>query len=189
MSQQHKNWKKSLAITFCDVLQSHQDVRVRWLSLLRAQTAKSGPAVPIAPADEPLVNKVERLVPDSKRFDAFITRLWLRVPEIFTIQDKTVVTLWLMETVINFQCGRYPDPLNPWVKPGRPRGGYRDDPAAFEELVIQIIRQLLRQGASPTQETVAQFLSATPGHAGMQPRALRKIIRRSWTILRDEARS
>jgi hypothetical protein len=174
--------------TFSNALRQNQKVRVYWLSVLRAQTRNGGPVVDIAPEDNPLLHRLETLLPDDPviRLNAFIIRLSFHAPEIFEHAPRPVLDSWLTEIVLKYQARRYPDPLKPRGPRGRTKGsGFLSNEELYAQLLLAI-RHLRDQGDYPSQAKVM----AQMGVHG-EPRRVREWLARLhipfWTDLLHRA--
>jgi hypothetical protein len=175
MSSKTHRWQKLLATAFTAALQRDQRLRVSWLCVLRAQTRNGGSIVPVAADDLPLIERLDALLPDDRRFDAFIARVSLHAPELFAHASRPLPDFWLMEAVLRYQGQKYPDPLKPWGRRGRRKGSYSHD----NEKLLKALKNLHALGETPTQPK----LMAMMGHHG-DPRRVREWLVRlgfaSW---------
>jgi hypothetical protein len=70
--------------------------------------------VPIVPEDIPLLEKLERRLPNNSaiRLDTLIARLSFHAPEVFVHAPRPLLDFWLMEAVLRYQGRKYPDPAS-----------------------------------------------------------------------------
>jgi hypothetical protein len=178
--------------TLTAALRRDQRLRVSWLCVLLAQTRNGRLVVPVAADDLPLVERLDALLPDDNRLDAFLTRASLHAPELFAQVPRPLLNLWLIEAVLRYQRGKYPDPLQPWRSPG-PRKGAKDK-QAFIEQVIHAVQAFRKKGLTPTQTRIALYLMDVlddledmlgERSGGTAKRKRRSIVRRIQRISHD----
>jgi hypothetical protein len=144
MASPYVPWQKRLQLAFSQALQRDPELRVSWLAVLRAQCRNGGPVVPVTPEDEPLLQKLERLLPlrASIRLGALLAKISMRAPDVAALQPD----LWLMSMALNYQVGIFRDPC----KPRGPRGSPQrlQDAEALCREILQWMRGRIRQGSS-----------------------------------------
>jgi hypothetical protein len=159
MTSPHDQWQKGLATTFSQELHHDQQLRVSWLTVLRSQCRNGGPAVPVKPEDEPLLQRLERRIPNvaSIRLEAFLARLRFRAPDVAALQPD----LWLMSVALDYQAGKFGDPCKPWVPRGPRRGSYSIPDEKLRRDMYEARGQLIRKGDPITQENLMRKMGYT----------------------------
>jgi hypothetical protein len=125
MASPHDPRQKRLATAFTQALYHDQQLRVAWLAVLRSQCRNGGPAVPVKPEDDPLLQRLERRLPNhgSIRLGAFLVKLRMRAPNVVPLApDIGTLELRLISWALQYQAGKSPDPCTPWMPRGRPGG-------------------------------------------------------------------
>jgi hypothetical protein len=163
--------ERQLATTFSHALDHHQQLRVMWLSVIRAMARNSGPIIPVTPADETCLREMEATLPymGVDRLEVFIQALEQYAPELVQCvlertQGRSVAGLalyaWLANAAFGCAMGKYANPLKPWGPRGRPRQPkYFRSVEEFREITMNLIRLCHAKGIQPTQPRIAAWLN------------------------------
>jgi hypothetical protein len=203
MSAARRDAERQFNAAFAEVLRQVPTIRHVWLVYLRARQPDGGTPVPIEPADEAGVARLEaQLRGRSAGYQTWqilnLLMLSLHFDAPMLLEGYPFsVHRYLADLAREWAAGRFPDPLTPWAPRGRPRHTPADR-QRLRERVIWLIQHCDARQWKPTQTRVADLLQNSDEDpapsATRQERSADSVVRAikrlgSWTSLLAEARA